>query len=333
MNKAILISHSSRDDNFVAELCKAMEAYGLFSWMDSSDLRGGGELTVKIHAAIEKARAFIVVISPDAFNSAWVAEETRHAALIKERRKQNFPVIALLREGIELGALKWIFSKEPVAIRLKDGKKGIHDAMPHILAALGERVQSGHQLEKTGLMEPLEELVMELKFPHIMEKDGKRRAMARAELTYIPAGSGSQQVKCRQAFLFTAPLGPLEVEELRWYLERYYLWPTGVFRTRAENIEKKLPEWGQELYLEVMPKDICDNVISAWKKIDIHAERRFSVFVDSQLIKGASKEKQYEAEEATALLLGLPWELMHDGKSYLFQGARSVRSRHRLPEG
>ncbi len=74
MDKAILISHSSRDDNFVAKLYEVMEAHGLFNWVDSRVLRGGSDLTQKIHTQIEKARAFIVVISPGTFNSAWVAE-------------------------------------------------------------------------------------------------------------------------------------------------------------------------------------------------------------------------------------------------------------------
>jgi len=237
MNKAIVISHSSRDDEFVSNLCLGMESQGLFNWVDSSDLRGGTELIAKIHESIEKSKAFIVVISPDAFNSAWVAEETRYASHIKENQRENYPIIALLREGVELGALKWIFSKEPVAIRVKNDPAGIRKAMPHILAALGEQFDEYHHAE--GQAEPLEELVLKLKSPHIGEKDGKRRAAARADLTYIPAKFGSPHVKCSRVFLFTSPLGLFEIEELRWYLERYYLWPTGAFKTRAENIEKK----------------------------------------------------------------------------------------------
>jgi tetratricopeptide (TPR) repeat protein len=42
--------------------------------------------------------------------------------------------------------------------------------------------------------------------------------------------------------------------------------------------------------------------------------------------------KQIEAKEAAALLMGLPWELLHDGKSYLFQGAGPVGVRRQFPE-
>jgi hypothetical protein len=333
MNKPILISHSSRDNEFVARLCQAMNAEGLFNWVVSHDLRGGSELTAKIHSEIEKAGAFIVIISPDAFNSAWVAEETRYASIVKEKRQQDYTLIALLREGIELGALKWIFSKEPVAIRVKEAPGGIREAMPQILAALGKKyVQKDTHLSKTTHPEPLEELVLELKYPYMIEKEGKRRPAASAELTYIPAFPDAPPLKCREPFQFVSPLGPIEIEELRWYLERYYLWPTGAFKTRAENVEKKLPEWGQELYWEAIPEDICDNIITVWNQIDLHTDRRFTVYADPRLAAGSPQDKQNEADEATALLLGLPWELLHDGNGYLFQGARSVRARRRLPE-
>ncbi|OQY54585.1 MAG: hypothetical protein B6245_21010 [Desulfobacteraceae bacterium 4572_88] len=324
MSRSIVISHSSRDKLFIVDLCEAMEAQGLFSWIDSHDLRGGSELTLKIHSEIEKARAFIVIISPDAFNSAWVAEETRYAAKVKESRQDNYPIIALLREGVELGALKWIFSREPVAIRVKDGPKGIYDAIPHILSAMGERPVADPRQQSQIPPEPVEELVLELKSPHMREKEGKRRASGRAKLTYIPSQFGEPRIKCQRIFLFISPLGPIEIEELRWYLERYYLWSTGVFRTRAENVEKKLPEWGQEFYRDVIPENSCGNIISAWQNIDPIAERRFSIFVDFD-----SSEDDDEAGEAANLLTGLPWELIHDGNDYLFQGARSVRSQRR----
>jgi hypothetical protein len=95
-------------------------------------------------------------------------------------------------------------------------------------------------------------------------------------------------------------------------------------------VENKLPEWGYELW-NAMRSDICRNVLEAWREIDTSLECRFTVFIDSQLIKGSSRAKQKEANEASALLLGLPWELLRDRKGYLFQGAKSVMTRRQLP--
>ena len=70
--------------------------------------------------------------------------------------------------------------------------------------------------------------------------------------------------------------------------------------------------------------------LEAWKATSA-AERRFTVKVDKQLIAGTTQDKQTEANEAATLLLGLPWELIHDDQSYLFQGRRPVRVRRSLP--
>jgi tetratricopeptide (TPR) repeat protein len=59
---------------------------------------------------------------------------------------------------------------------------------------------------------------------------------------------------------------------------------------------------------------------------------KLETWVDSQLVKGAEEEKLAEANEAATLLLSLPWELLHDGRSFLFHGARPVRVLGRLEE-
>jgi CHAT domain-containing protein len=53
--------------------------------------------------------------------------------------------------------------------------------------------------------------------------------------------------------------------------------------------------------------------------------------VDSDLPEGNSQEEQAAARESASALLSLPWELLHDGRGYLFQGKHAVRVRRRLP--
>jgi hypothetical protein len=165
----------------------------------------------------------------------------------------------------------------------------------------------------------------------MVKKEGTRRARATAKLTYFPGQKGKREVESKGRFPFTAPLGPIENEELRWYLERYYMWPTGVFKQRAQKVEKQLPQWGKDLYDAVLNDDSVRDVLAAWKGAKTKSARRFTVFVDSQLVKGTKKKKQAEANEAATLLLGLPWELLHDESGYLFQGAKPVQVRRRLP--
>jgi hypothetical protein len=136
-----------------------------------------------------------------------------------------------------------------------------------------------------------------------------------------------------QSWPFVAPLGPIEAEDLRWYLEKYAVWPSGiaVIQDRARKVEANLVEWGKRLHEAAIPVAHTANVMNAWARIDARAGRRFSVHVDTALMADAPEAEVLAAKEAATTLLGLPWELLHDGKAFLFQGARPTRVRRRLP--
>jgi tetratricopeptide (TPR) repeat protein len=55
------------------------------------------------------------------------------------------------------------------------------------------------------------------------------------------------------------------------------------------------------------------------------------VYLEEDLDQDASEDERKVAREAATALLSLPWELLHDGGRFLFQGARPVRVRRRLP--
>ena len=179
--------------------------------------------------------------------------------------------------------------------------------------------------------EPLEELVLELTDLKFHEQDAVRRASARARLVYEPATPGQPDVHSAQSWRLVAPMGPIEAGELRWYLEHYAIWPSHYFRDRARKVEENLVKWGRLLHDAAMPVAHRENVMKAWEKTGDRAGRRFSVHVDAALEAGAPEADVKAAQEAATLLLGLPWELLHDGKSYLFQGAKPTRVRRRLP--
>ncbi|MDG4606458.1 MAG: hypothetical protein P9D89_10370, partial [Candidatus Contendobacter sp.] len=81
------------------------------------------------------------------------------------------------------------------------------------------------------------------------------------------------------------------------------------------------------LHKAAMPPGLTKNVMSAWARIDAHAGRRFTVQVDTALIADAPEAEVLAAKEVATTLLGLPWELLHDGKAFLFQGAKPTRVR------
>jgi hypothetical protein len=114
-------------------------------------------------------------------------------------------------------------------------------------------------------------------------------------------------------------------------LEEYFVWPVGIFRERAERAETRLPLWGRVLYQAALKPEDAREALGAWQQAADGAERRFSILVDDKLPRGAGEEEERAAGEAAAELLGLPWELLHDGRGFLFHGKRPVMVRRRLP--
>lgn len=331
MSSHIFISHSSSDDEFVAELRDTLEGQRLVIWADSRNLRGGAKLAREIEEAIERARQFIAVISTHTVNSPWVRREIQKALEVERaRRDEGYRVIPLLLPGIEPSALGLWFGEEPVGVRVEVGAGGVSEALPDILAALGERLPDDRRPVKGVAAQPVEELILRLADLKIEEKEGRRRARAVAQLVYEPAAEAAREVEGGR-FSFTAPLGMIEAEELRWYLEDYFVWPIGVFKERARRVETQLPRWGQDLYEAALAPPAARAPLAAWQEARTDAERCFSVLVDSGLPDGAGKEEQTAADEAAAELLSLPWELLHDGRAFLFHGKNPVRVRRRLP--
>ena len=331
-NSQVFISHSSNDDPFVRDLRRALELLGVRVWADSRQLRGGSKLAAEIDEAIESARQFVAVISANTVESPWVRKEIRKALEVEARRKaEGYRVVPVLM-GLGPRALELWFEEEPVAVPVEVTKAGgLAEALPAILAALGERLPDDLQRISDVAPPPIEELVLELRDLTVETSDGVRRARAVARLVYEPADKSAREVESRR-YAFTAPLGLIEAEELRWYLEEYFVWPVGIFRERAERVEARLPEWGRSLYEAAVASDSAREALDAWRQAgEGAAERRFSVFVERELPEGASEEAQAAASEAAAELLALPWELVHDGRGFLFHGRQAVRVRRRLP--
>lgn len=328
----LFISHASADDAFVADLRKALADLKIPVWVDSRNLLPGGKLEPEIEKAIRDAESFLVVLSPATVNSPWVRREIAQALEVERgRRAEGYRVIPLLLSGLTPGALGTWFKKEPVAITIDPDE--LSAALPDLLAALGKRLPTDRPAATEPDAKLLEELVLELTDPKIETQAGERRATATAKLVYEPSKTGDRRVESSR-FVFTAPLGPIETADLRWYLETYYIWPDKMAQQHAEGITNKLPEWGQALYKAALGSEAGREAFIAWQsasRSSENAERRFSLQVDRSLPQGSPNEAETASGEAATELLALPWELLHDGRSWLFQGRNPVRVRRRLP--
>lgn len=323
----IFISHSTKNDAFVKKLRETLELFGELPWVDSRELTGGDELEATIEKEVRSARYFLVVISIDALSSEWVQKEVKMALDETAKRTDDYKVISVVLPGVQSGILKLLFPNEPLHIFIADKPTGFDDAMPKIFAALGRQLPDDWKESITVNVAPVEELILELTDPIIEERDGIRRATATAVLTYNPADN-SRDITSKR-YHFTAPLGAVELGEIRWYIEKYYQWPTGVFKTRAEKTEKALPEWGNALYKAALGGESAREPFEAWKRAT--GSRRFSVQVDGEPLEGTDDAQAALIREAASDLLSLPWEIMHDGGGFLSQGANAARVRRRLP--
>jgi len=326
----IFISHATADDNFVKELRIKLELHGLNVWVDSRNLRGGDQLKPEIEQAIRDARQVIVVLSPKTMNSVWVRQEIQLAEQIAIE-KPDYRVIPLLLPGIKPSALGSWFKEEPVGLKIQLDPGKLQERMPDILAALGERLPNDQPAPAEVAAKPVAELLLALCNPkNTHQEDGTFQLSCEAELEYIPADTPAQREVKSKRFRFISPIEQIDLDNLRWYLEKYPSWPTGLFRKRAETIEAKLPQWGKALFDAVLGNAVCHEAVTGWQQARDLVERRFSIQVDANLLEGTDDE-QTKALEAASKLLGLPWELLHDGKNYLSEGAHPVSVRRRLP--
>jgi len=328
----LFISHSSLDKDFVRELRWTLADLKQDVWIDSRELRGGDPLWPAIQDAIEKSSAVAFVVSPHSLQARWVGQELRHALAVQQQRgSEKFRVFLLSLDDTKLGVLEALFDDEPLYIPVSSAAGGVEAAINPILVAMGQRRPAEVPVPPQPAAEPLEELVLELTDLKFHEQDGVRRPSARARLVHEPATPGQREVASAQSWRLIAPIGPIEAGELRWYLEKYAIWPSHYFRDRARKVEENLVQWGRLLHEAALPAEHTANVVNAWSRIGDHAGRRFSVYVDATLEAGTPADEAAAVREAATLLLGLPWELLHDGDGYLFQGAKPTRVRRRLP--
>ena len=330
--RRIFISHASADDGFVKELRVFLERLRLPVWVDSRNLRGGDKLLPEIRKAIEQARQVIGVFSPRTVNSDWVRREIQWAEKVAKRRQgDGYAVIPILLPGIEPSALELWFKVKPAGVKVQLGPGGLTAAATPLAQALGVELPDDFEPPAEVPAAPLEELRLKLVDPVIETAEGQTLVKATAVVHYDPADPAARHVESRR-FAITAPLGPIERDDLRWYLEEFYRWPVGQFATRAQRIEDKLPAWGRQLYDTALAPDVAHEAVTAWQGAADGGQRRFSIEVDSDLPVGATEAQQVAAREAACQWFALPWELLHDGRSYLFRGARPVGVRRRLPQ-
>jgi len=68
----LFLSHSSKDDAWVATLAEELNLCGVDVWLDAWELRVGDDLHERISEAIQRSRFVAVVITKNFSESKWV---------------------------------------------------------------------------------------------------------------------------------------------------------------------------------------------------------------------------------------------------------------------
>lgn len=81
----IFISHSSQDSEWCRCFATTLRQLGFDVWYDEHDIHGGSDWFNTIQTQLVARDCFIVILSPDAWNSPWVQREVELAYIKKHR--------------------------------------------------------------------------------------------------------------------------------------------------------------------------------------------------------------------------------------------------------
>jgi len=325
------ISHTSKDDGFVNKLRQSLELHKISVWADSRELSGGDLLDAEIEKAIDASSAFLLVISQNALlKPRWVKKETRKALAIQaERGADKYRIVPILCDGLGEDVLEIFFEKEPVAVKISTDPKDLDEATLKILIALGIRLPDDITSAAQPVEDPVSELILVLEEPTLYTEGGVRRGSGRAQLEFHPADGGD--VVESKWFRFISPLGPDVADRIRRYIEEYPRYPfLQKMVADIREVEDQLPGWGEAMFKAISGDESALRLLLEWKG-DRQHERRFSIKLDAALPDALLEEQKTDFLEATTLLLSTPWEILHDGRNFLFQGQQPVRVRRMQP--
>ncbi len=90
----IIISHSTKDEEFARRLHSRMREANMRVWLASEDLKGGKKLHEQLFEAIQIHDRLLIVLSEHSIQSEWVMTEIRKAREVekKEERRKLFPI-------------------------------------------------------------------------------------------------------------------------------------------------------------------------------------------------------------------------------------------------
>lgn len=99
--KSVFISHNYNDKPLARKIARALNMYGVETWIDEAEIRVGDSLIKKISEGIEHVDYLIALISQSSINSEWVNREL-DIAINKEIENKRVIVLPVLAGKCQL---------------------------------------------------------------------------------------------------------------------------------------------------------------------------------------------------------------------------------------
>jgi tetratricopeptide (TPR) repeat protein len=331
-DRKVFLSHSSHDATAVDVLRAALDGRGIACFLDALELRAGDALATTLKERVQEARAFLVVLSPSAVSSPWVRQEIEWALAAEDLASEtrgHFRFLPVFTGGIKHGFLDWLGRAEVLGIDANG--RSLAEVASEIAQALGVLPVDARPRQTTAPLAPIAELTLDFQDLSYKVRGTKERVYGRARVEYEPP-SGSRGAAVTHDF--ESPLGPLELGELRWYVETWPGWSFGKERLRrATEVEEALPEWGRALFDACLAgaKGPVQDFERATGERLIVVQVPAPADVEDTTIDEAERARRVAANSAAARLLALPWELLRGPRGFLFEGKHPIRVVRRIP--
>ena len=101
-DRHVFLSYSSKDRDFALEFKNALEKHNVNVWIDVDRIRSGSLIITELEQAIEKAFAFVVLVTTDSLSSGWVREECGRAITLSIQSAFRLPVIPISVDGAKI---------------------------------------------------------------------------------------------------------------------------------------------------------------------------------------------------------------------------------------
>lgn len=334
-HRGVFITHATEDDEIARQLRIHLEGEGLRCWVDSERLRPGRRLKESIESAIHEAQGQLVLLTPRAIqdHKEWIRQEIEWGREAEEKYEERFALVPVL-----WGLTKYELPEdlqELAARRMVDTDAGarLGFAVREVLFGLGLTESPGLPVVPKHVGE-VHELVVHVSAPRLVEEEDDKgiiRSRVHGGVALELRLPGAEPTALGEPADFRSPVGTLEADELRWYLESFYLWPAEAFQERAAGIEARLPVWGKALWQAVLEATGGEALVERWLAAsEAPGQRRLLTIQAERPAAGDA-----EAAQGVAALFALPWELAWDAEDqdFLVKLKPHVALRRRLTGG